>query len=104
MPDRWVVDANHPEGHLVPMTPGEEAQLAADRQAGAAQHAEQTLNEGNAQTLRDKARQALDANAAFLAKPTPTQAETLAHVRTLTRESTALIRLLLGALDSTDGT
>lgn len=31
MADRWVVDEDYPEGHLVPMTPEENAQLERDR-------------------------------------------------------------------------
>jgi hypothetical protein len=52
----------------------------------------------NRRTVYDKARQALTANAAFLALSTPTTAQTLAHVRALTRQNNALIRLLLNEL------
>lgn len=52
-------------------------------------------------TLEDRATQALDANRAFLALQSPTNAQTLAQVRSLTRQNTALIRLLLGRLDAT---
>lgn len=60
----------------------------------------------NETTLTGKARAAITANDAFLAIASPTNAQTLAQVRTLTRETTAVIRLLLGAdlLDSTSGT
>lgn len=34
MPDKWVVDQDYPDGHLVPMTEDEEAQLERDRDAG----------------------------------------------------------------------
>ena len=56
--------------------------------------------------LHAKARNAIDANVAFLALANPTNAETLAQVRTLTRECTALIRLLIGddLLNDTEGT
>lgn len=47
--------------------------------------------------LHDRARTALTANAAFLALTTPTTAQTLAQVKRLTRECSALIRLLIGA-------
>jgi len=42
MPDRWVVDADYPSGHLVAMTPAEEKQLGRDQKAGAASAAAQT--------------------------------------------------------------
>lgn len=35
MSDRWVVDQDHPQGHLVPMTPAEQAQFDADQAAAA---------------------------------------------------------------------
>ncbi len=56
------------------------------------------------QTLRDRAQQALAANATYLALATPSNAQTVVQVQRLTRECSALIRLALGQLDSTDGT
>lgn len=61
-------------------------------------------SDGNADALRIKARQAITANNQFLANQSPTQAQVLTQVRLLTRESTAVIRLLLGAVDSLEGT
>ncbi len=55
-------------------------------------------------TIEDRAVTALDANAAFLALASPTNAQVLTQVKVLTRECTAVIRLLLGRLDSTTGT
>jgi len=58
----------------------------------------------NRDALTAKAQQALTTNAAFLALASPTNAQTLAQVRVLTRECNAIIRLLLNQLDMTDGT
>lgn len=63
-----------------------------------------TAEDTNAATLRSRAQQALTANAAFLAVGSPTNAQTLTQVQRLTRECSALIRLLLGQLDDTAGT
>lgn len=78
------------------LTAAESTQLAADDAA---------LTRGqNDSTLRDKAQQALAVNDAFLALASPTNAQVVTHVQRLTRENTALIRLVIGALDSTSGT
>lgn len=58
--------------------------------------------DANAGQLRDRARQALDANKTFLAKTSPTNAEVVAQVKLLTVECSALIRLVIRALDATD--
>jgi hypothetical protein len=58
----------------------------------------------NMQALVDKAGQALAANSAFLAIATPTAAQNATQIQRLTRETTAIIRLLLGLTDTTDGT
>ena len=53
-------------------------------------------------SLESKAIAALDANTAFLAIASPSNAQTLAQVRLLTRECNALIRVLLSRLDRDD--
>lgn len=58
----------------------------------------------NHETLSARAITAITANDAFLALASPTNAQTLTQVQRLTRECSGLIRLVLGALDSTDGT
>lgn len=52
MSSRWVIDADHPHGWLVPMTPAEQAQCDADQAAAQAAAAAQTAQAGNAQTMR----------------------------------------------------
>lgn len=56
----------------------------------------------NERQLVASARAARASNLAFLANPTPTQAEVLAQVRNLTRQTNALIRFLIQAFDATD--
>jgi len=58
----------------------------------------------NTDTLHARCHQALSTNAAFLALASPTNAQTLAQVKVLTRECTALIRLLLNQVDDITGT
>ena len=48
---RWVVDADHPGGHLVAMTAAEEAQAAADAAAGQAAAAAAVIVDANAATI-----------------------------------------------------
>lgn len=62
------------------------------------------LVEVNERSLRDKALQALQANATFLALASPTNAQTLAQVKLLTREVNGLIRLLLRKFDDVSDT
>lgn len=57
---------------------------------------------GNAETLRQRATSALAGSQAFLAIGTPTTAQVVAQVKALTLQSSALARLALGLLDSTN--
>ena len=54
----------------------------------------------NASTLLARAQLALTQNATYLALPTPTAAQQTAQINRLTRECSALIRLLLGQTES----
>lgn len=56
----------------------------------------------NADTLRQQVDAALGANRVFLAIANPTTPQTAAQVILLTRECSALIRLLLERLENTD--
>lgn len=58
----------------------------------------------NQQTLQQRAQAALATNATFLAIATPSNVQVIAQVQTLTKECSALIRLLLNQLDSAAGT
>lgn len=62
-----------------------------------------TVDNGPA-TIMERAHAALDANKTFLALASPTNAQTLAQVQRLTRECSALIRLVLGDLSDTSDT
>lgn len=56
----------------------------------------------NEETLRGQALQALQGNRDFINLPAPTNAQTLAQVKALTRQSNGVIRMLLGELDGTN--
>lgn len=56
----------------------------------------------NRATIQTQAATALDTNRTFLAIATPTNAQTLAQVKALTRQNNGIIRLLLNQLDGTN--
>lgn len=63
-----------------------------------------SITELNAADLRTKATNAISGNITALGVANPTNAQVIAQVKALTRQNNALIRLLLGQLDVTDGT
>ncbi len=56
--------------------------------------------QANASTISARARAQLAQNATYLALPTPTAAQQTAQIARLTRECSAVIRMLLGQTDS----
>lgn len=56
----------------------------------------------NAQTLRDRLLAALATNQTYLARTSPTTAQNTAQVKALTSQTSSLVRLALGLLDSTN--
>lgn len=58
----------------------------------------------NRETLETRAQQALTANGTYLALPTPTAAQNTAQLQRVTRECSALIRLLLSRLEDVSDT
>jgi hypothetical protein len=58
----------------------------------------------NSRLIHDRARAALTANTTYLALTNPTNAESAAQVKLLTREVNGLLRLLLGALQDVSDT
>jgi hypothetical protein len=58
----------------------------------------------NQQTLQQRAQNALVNNATYLAITTPTTAQAIAQVAALTRQTNAVIRVLLSQYDTTTGT
>lgn len=89
---------------VAPLDPAEQADFDARQAAAPAIEAAAQAQRANGVTLRQRAQTALAANATFLALP-PAQQQVQALTQTvrLTQECSALIRLFLGALDSTAG-
>ena len=102
MADVIEVDATTGDVTERAYTPEEAAQAVTDAQAAAAQKAILDALNTNRATLTQQATTALQANRDFLALAAPTNAQVLAQVKMLTRETTAVIRLLTNALDATD--
>jgi hypothetical protein len=86
------------------LAPAEETDYSAGLAAAPAIEAAAQTQRANGDTLRQRTRQALAANAAFLALPlAQQQVQAVAQTVRLTQQVTGLIRLAIGALDSTAG-
>lgn len=96
------VDTDNPAALTAP--PGTHWITRADAIAAGYTEPAELIQARNGATLRDRAAQALAANATFLGLGAPSNAQVLAQVQRLTRECSGIIRLLLGQLDTTDGT
>jgi hypothetical protein len=102
MADVVIVNAQTGEVTEREMTPEELSQRLIDEaQALAAAEMDAGVN-SNRTTLTDRAAAALAVNRAYIANPAPTTAESIAQVKALTRQNTAVIRLLLGLLEEVD--
>lgn len=74
----------------------------AEENAAADDRAVAAVAASNEQTLRQRATTALTANRDFLSIAAPTNVQTLAQVRALTRQMNGLIRLTVRDLSGTD--
>jgi hypothetical protein len=79
----------------VPTVVWSERQFTADELAG-------KRAQDNGDAIREQAALAVQANKAFLGLASPTNAQVVAQVRSLTRQSNGLVRLTLGLLDEVD--
>lgn len=83
---------------------GLRVEFAEDLPPNVVEAVERRLQSINAveETLRIRARDAIQTNRDFLGLAVPTNAQVLAHVRFLSRAVSGLIRLVLRRLDTTD--
>jgi hypothetical protein len=104
MAQKLDIDCSSGQTRLVPLTPAEQADFDARNAAAPALEAARQTLVANYGTLQQRAQAALAKNATYLALPAPANVDVVAQVALLTKECTALIRLVLNALDSTAGT
>lgn len=74
-----------------------------DPQSALAGNAEVAVRK-NETTIRQRMGLALATNDAYIARAAPTNAQTIAQVKALSRQNNAIIRLLLRQLDSVNNT
>jgi hypothetical protein len=111
-PEHVIVDLGEPLGPSSepvvtrqPLTADELADFNARLAAEPARVAEAAKLTANFAALQQRARAALQSNAAFLAlSPAQQQAQAVSHLALLTRECSALIRLILNLLEDLSGT
>lgn len=98
---KWIVDQDHPDGHLVPMTAEEQAQYTADQAEGAKAAQAAAAVEQNAATMTDRTATAIagleDAAASW---GTLTNAQKDAAMKLTVQVSARLARLVLHRLDA----
>ena len=110
---KLLIDCSTGDAQIVPLDAGELAQRDADRVEGAAESLRVGKIEANTATLRQRAASALATNKAWLALPalpaSPSNAQVVAELRAIraqldaiTQQSSALVRLQLAQLDTTD--
>lgn len=86
------------------LPPNTQAMLASAASAAGYTYPPPDIGTTNMLSLQQKALNALTSNATYLGIGTPTTAQAVAQVASLTRQVNALIRLQLNLLDSTSGT
>jgi hypothetical protein len=114
---RWMIVSTDPTNKVIiegpvlwdgvtplPLPPGQRMITEADALAGGYIPAPRPIMEVNDAALRERARQALESNTAYLALPAPTAAQQTQQVARLTRQLTAVVRVLTRATETTDGT
>lgn len=102
---RWVIDDEHPNGHLVELTAEEEAQRAADQQAAEAQDAADDILDGNRETIIATLLAGMataDNHITKISAASPTPAEQKAALLFSLRASKQLGRLALKLYDGTE--
>jgi short-subunit dehydrogenase len=100
---KWVVDSQHPQGHLVELTAEEETQLEVDRQAWLEQDVVEDAEFANAETMRDAVVTRLDtlvAAADKIAAGEATPAEQRDALALNLRSTARLARIVLRKLDA----
>lgn len=101
--ERWDYDSRQ---YFKTAADGSTTQRAfnADENAAADRDVAIRTRQTNLDALKTKALSAFNANKAFLAIASPTNADIVAQVKLLTRENNALIKVLFDQLQDQDGT